>query len=117
LKNEKRHQQPRVNGIEARLDPRTQHIRKGDAECAPEHQLWDEPEWGNEDADAKKKDRECEPFDAAEIRGDIGLRSGINGLEKSVCENSVINYRAIDEPAEARRAVNLSAPLRRSCWS
>ena len=72
---------------------------------------------GKEHADAKKKNREREPFDAAEIGGDLRLRSGINGLEKSVCENSMINYRAIDEPAEARRAVNLSSPLRRSGWS
>ena len=106
-----------MNGIEARFDPRAHHIRKSDAKCAAEHQIRDDPQWGKEHADAKKKNREREPFDAAEIGGDLRLRSGINGLEKSVCENSMINYRAIDEPAEARRAVNLSSPLRRSGWS
>src|SRR5205823_13615922 len=68
-------------------------------------------------ADAKQKNRQREPFDAAEIPGDIGLRARVDRLEKSVCENSVINYRAIDEPAEAWRAINLSSPLRRSGWS
>src|SRR6476469_3807803 len=115
--SEKHHQQPRVNGIKARFDSRPHHVRKGDAERAAEHQIRDDPQQRNEDANAKKQNRECEPFDAAKIRGHVGLRTWINGLEKSVCENSMINYRTIDEPAEARRAVNLSSPLSRSGWS
>src|SRR5437764_3045709 len=116
-KSEKHHQQPRVNGIEARFDSSPYHIRKSDAKSAAEHQIRDDSQWGNEYADAKQKNRQREPFDAAEIRGHIGLRARVDRLEKSVCENSVINYRAIDEPAEAWRAVNLSSPLRCSGWS
>ena len=49
-----------------------------------------------------------------EISGDFRLRRGIDRLEKSFAENAVINYRPIDEPTEARRAVDLSAPFRRA---
>src|SRR4029077_9062260 len=40
------------------------------------------------------------------------MRRGIDRLEKSFTENPVINDRAINKPAEARSAVNLTAPVR-----
>src|SRR5438067_13942573 len=61
-KSEKHHQEPRVNGIEARFDSRAHHIRKSDAEGAAEHQIRDDPQRGKEHADTKKKNRQREPF-------------------------------------------------------
>src|SRR5438874_880279 len=54
---------------------------------------------------------------ADDIRGDVGLRRGVHRLEKSFAENTVINYRPIDKPTEARRTVNLPAPFRGPGWS
>src|SRR5207244_3204375 len=70
----------------------------------------------NKHAHAEKKDGEREPFDTAEISCHFRLRGGIDRLEKSVCENSMINNRATKEPTETRRAVNLPAPFRSSGW-
>ena len=69
---------------------------------------------GTKDSEAEKENGEREPFDAAEVGGDFRLRSGIDRLEKSFAENAVVNDRPVDEPAEARRPVNLAAPFRRA---
>src|SRR5438874_1595285 len=113
-KSQKHHQQAGKNGIEVRLDPRAYHIRERDTKCAAEHQIRDDPQRWNKYAHAEKKDGEREPFDAAEITGHFRLRSGIDRLEESVCENSMINNWTIDEPTETRRAVNLPPPFRSS---
>ena len=69
---------------------------------------------GKENTEPEKEDRQREPLDAAEIVGDFGLWRRINGLKKSFAEDSVINDRAVDEPIETRRAVDLASPLRRA---
>src|SRR5438034_4856442 len=115
-KSKEHHQQAGKNGIEARLNPRAYHIRERDTKCAAEHQIRDDSQRWNKHAHAEKKDGEREPFDTAEISCHFRLRSGVDRLEESICENSMINDRAIDEPTETWRAVNLSAPFCSSGW-
>src|SRR5438132_228748 len=115
-KSQEHHQQAGENGVEARLDARAHHIRERDTKGAAEHQIRDDPQRWNKHAHAEKKDGEREPFDTAEISCHFRLRSGIDRLEKSVCEHSMINNRATKEPTESRRAVNLPAPFRSSGW-
>src|SRR5205823_4432647 len=115
-KSQEHHQQAGKNGIEERFDARAHHIRERDTKGAAEHQIRHDPQRWNKHARAEKKDGEREPFDTAEISCHFRLRGGIDRLEKSVCENSVINNRATKEPTETWRAVNLSAPFRSSSW-
>src|SRR5438045_5775382 len=115
-KSKEHHQEAGKNGIEARLNPRAYHIRERDTKCAAEHQVRDDPQRWNKYTHAEKKDGEREPFDTAEISCHLRLRSGIDRLEESICENSVINNRTTKKPTETRRAVNLPAPFRCSGW-
>ena len=103
-------------GIELRLDPRPQHVGKRDAERAAQHQVGNDPQDRQKDSQAEKKKREHEPLDAAEVVRDFRLRRRVDRLEEAFAENSVIDDRPVDEPAEARRAINLSAPFRRAGW-
>src|SRR5205823_4085846 len=81
------------------------------------HQIRHDSETRQKNSKTEKKKRQREPFNAAEIRGNVRLRRRIHRLEKSFAENAVVNYRSIDEPAEARRAVDLSAPFRGAGWA
>ena len=109
---EKRDEQSRRDGIELRLDPRPQHVGNRDAERSPQHQVGHDPQSRQKYSQPEKENGEREPFDAAEVSGDIRLGRRINRLEKSFAENPVVNNRPVDEPTETRRAVNLAAPFR-----
>src|SRR5207237_6654561 len=90
----------------------THHVRKRHGQCAAKHQIGHDAQRRQKNSKPKKEKRKREPFDAAEIRGQIRLGRGVHRLEKSFPENAMINDRAIDEPTESRRAVNLTAPFR-----
>src|SRR5581483_7595201 len=109
---EQRHEQTGVDGIVARLDPLPHHVGKRNAQRAAEHQIRNNAQPGHENTEPEKKNRQGEPFDAAQIGGDLRLRPRINRLEKSFAENSVINHGPSQKPTEARLAVNLAAPFR-----
>src|SRR5262249_18442949 len=112
-KRQNNREQPRAHRVELRFDPRPHHVGKRYAKRAAQHQVRNDSERGKKDTQAKKKNRQRKPFNAAQVRGYVRLRRGINRLEKSFTENPVINHRAINEPAEPRRAINLAAPFRR----
>ena len=90
------------------------HVRKRHAKSAAEHQIRNDAQRRQKNSKPEKKNRQRKPFDAAQIRGHVRLRRGIDRLEKSFAENSVINDRPIEKPTEPRRAVNLTAPFRRA---
>ena len=112
-KGQKHDEQPRRRGVELRLDPRPQHVGKRDAKRAAKHEIRNDAQDRQKDSETEKKEGEREPLDAAQIVGDFRLRRRIDRLEKAFAENPVINDRLVDEPTEARRAVDLSAPFRR----
>jgi hypothetical protein len=60
-------QQAGVDGIEARLDARTHHIRERDTERAAQHQIRHDSQRRNKHTHAEEKDGKGEPFDTAEI--------------------------------------------------
>src|SRR5207245_9914116 len=99
-----------------RTDLSAHHVGKRYAKRAAHHQVRNDSERRQKDAQAKKKNRQRKPFNAAQVRGYIRLWRGINRLEKSFTENPVINHRTINEPAEPRRAINLTTPFRRAGW-
>ncbi len=115
--SEKHDQEPSAQSIELRVDPCVHHIRERHAERAPEHEIRDDAQYWQKYAQPKKKNREREPFDTAQITGHFRLRRWINRLKKTFAENSMIDDRPIDEPTEARRSINLAAPLRCAGWA
>ena len=114
---EERDQQTRRNRVEPGLDARTQHVGDGHAKRSAEHQVRHDPQARHEDTEPEEENREREPFDAAEVRGDFRLRRGIDGLEKSFAEDAVIDDRPVDEPTEARRSVNLTRHFAVPVWA
>src|SRR6266446_2603111 len=110
-KRQNNHEQPRADSVEFRLDLSAHHVGKRYAKRAAHHQVRNDSERRQKDAQAKKKNRQRKPFNAAQVRGYIRLRRGINRLEKSFTENPVINHRAINEPGEPRRAINFATPV------
>src|SRR3984893_1576377 len=116
-KGQKQDEQAGVDGVEFRFDTRPHHVRERDAERAAKHQIRDNAQHRQKNSEPKKKNREREPFDTAQIDGHVRLRSGIDRLKKTVAENSVINNRPINEPTEAGRSINLAAPFRRAGWA
>src|SRR5437899_6481668 len=115
-KRQNNHEQSRAHSVEFRLDLSAHHVGKRYAKRAAHHQVRNDSERRQKDAQAKKKNRQRKPFNAAQVRGYIRLWRGINRLEKSFTENPVINHRTINEPAEPRRAINLTTPFRRAGW-
>src|SRR6202022_3210833 len=102
----------RDDGIELRFDVSAHHVREGHAQCAAKHEIRNDPQGRQENAEPKKKNRQRKPFDAAEIGGEARLRGRKNRLKKTFTKNPVINDRPVKKPAEPRRSVNLAAPLR-----
>jgi len=113
-KGEKHDEQSRRHRIETRLDPGPEHVGNRHAKRSAQHQVRQNAQAGQKNPQPEQEDREREPFDAAQVSRDFRLGRGIDRLEKPVAEKAVINDRAIDEPAEARRPVNLAAPFRRA---
>ena len=110
--SEDHHEEPCVHRIEFRFDWRPHHVRKCDAESAAQHEIRHDTQSRQENPEPKKKNRQREPFNTAEVSGDFRLRPGINRLKESFAENSMIDHRPVDEPAKARRPVDLTAPFR-----
>src|SRR5579864_1178620 len=111
-KRQTHHQQSRWNRIEFWLNPGADHIGQRNRQGSAKHQIRNDAQRGQKNSQAEKKKGQCEPFDTAEIGRDLRLRRCVHRLKKSFAENSVINHRPIDEPAEAWCAVNLAAPFR-----
>ena len=74
----------------------------------------DDAQFLEREPENENKRGQRQPLDTAQLRGDVRLRRGINGLEEAFTEDSVINDRPVNEPTEARRAVNLPAPFSRA---
>jgi hypothetical protein len=110
-------EQTRGYGIKLRLDSRAQHVGKRDTKGATQHQVGDNPQHRQEDSQSEEKKREDEPLDTADVVGDFRLSRRVDRLEKAFTKDSVIDDRAIDEPGETRRTVNLSTPFRRAGWT
>src|SRR5205823_4411680 len=111
-KSQTHYEQSRRDSIELWLDPRANHVRERNGQCPTKHQIGDNSERRQKNSKAGEKKREREPFDTAEIGGDVRLRSGVHRLEKSFTENTVIDDRPINEPTEPRCAINLTTPFR-----
>src|SRR2546421_175397 len=111
-KGQTHHEQSRRHRIELWFDQRAHHVRERDGQRSTKHQIGDNSERRQKNSEAEEKKREGEPFDTAEIGGDVRLRSGVHRLEKTFTENTVIDDRPINEPTESRCAINLTAPFR-----
>ena len=70
-KREDHHQQTRVHRVELWFDPCPHHVRKRYAKSATQHQIRNNAQSGQKNSQAKKKDRERKPFDAAEVCRDF----------------------------------------------
>src|SRR5712664_37694 len=111
-KSQTHHEQACGDGIELWFDPGADHVGKRDGQGAAEHQIRHNAQRRQKNSETKKEKGKREPFDTAEISGEIRLRWGIHRLEKSFAENAMVNDGAIDEPTEPGRSVNLTAPFR-----
>src|SRR5438552_18135435 len=98
-----------MNGIEFWLDRRAHHVRERHAESAATHEVRHDPQCGQENPETQKKNRQREPFNAAELSGHLRLRRSINRLKKSFAQNSMIDNRPINEPTNTWRAIALTA--------
>src|SRR6266513_1712782 len=111
-KSQTHHEQASGNGVEFWFDSRAKHVGQRHRESAAKHQIRNNAQRRQKDSKTKQEEREREPFDTAEVGGQIRLRRRIHRLEKSFAKNAMINDRAINEPTEPRGAVNLTAPFR-----
>src|SRR5437660_274075 len=111
-KGKAHHHQSRRDGVEPRFDPRADHVGERHRQRATEHQVGNDAQRWQKNPEPKKKKRQREPFDAAEISSDIRLRRGVHRLEKTFAKNAVIDDRSLDKPGKSRRAINLPAPFR-----
>ncbi len=94
-------------GLQARMD----HVGKGDKQCSSEHEVRHDAQEGDWYGCRKDQCRQRDPLDAAQVGGDIRLRSGVDRLEKPLTKDAVVNNRLVDEPGETWRAVDLAFPL------
>ena len=102
------------NGIELRLDPRMNHVTERDEERAEKHEQRHHAQLLQRPAEHGDEARQHHPLDAAQIRGHFRLRRGINGLEKPLPKDAVIDDGLVEKPREARRPVDLPLPFRRA---
>src|ERR1700736_3044970 len=116
-KSETHHEQARGDSVESWFDPRPDHVGQRHRERAAKHQIGNNAQCRQKNSKTKKEKREREPFDAAQVSGQIRLRRGIHRLEKSFAKNAMINNRAINKPTKPRRTVNLTAPFRSPGWT
>ena len=93
------------------------HVRKGDKECPAKHQKSHDTQSRERYRKQEEEPGEGDPLDAAQVGRDLGLRGGVDALEKSLSEHAVVDHRLVDEPCEARGTVNLSLPLCRAGWT
>ncbi len=69
--SETHYQQPRAHGIKLGLDPRAHHVGKRHAQRAPKHKIRHDAQRRQKNSQPEKKNRQREPFDAAEIGGQV----------------------------------------------
>src|SRR5437762_13937214 len=101
-----------MDRIEFWFDRRAHHVRERHAKGAPTHEVRHDPQRGQKDAETKKTKRKREPFNAAEVSGDLRLRRRLNRLKKSFAENSVIAKRPIRTPTKTSCPIALTAQFR-----
>ena len=106
-----------MDRIEFWFDRRAHHVRERHAKGAPTHEVRHDAQCGQKDSETKKKNRKREPFNAAEVSGDLRLRRRINRLKKSFAENSVIDNRPINKPTKTWCSIDLTAPFRSPSWA
>ena len=70
-KRQDHHQQARVHGVELRFDSRPHHIGKRNTKSAAQHQVWNNAQRRQKNSQAKEKNRQRKPFDAAQVRSDV----------------------------------------------
>src|SRR5581483_1512413 len=116
-KSQKHDKQPRARRVEFRLNRSSYHIGKRHTQRAAKHQVRNNAQRREKNPQTKQKNCQGEPLDTAQVGSHVRLGRGINRLEKTFAENSVINHRPVHEPAESRCPVYLPAPFRRACWS
>ena len=109
---QKGHEQSRGDRVVFGLEPRVDHVGERHEQGSAEHQIRHDAKERNRDGAEENEKREGDPLDAAEVGGDIGLRGGVDGLEESLAEDAVVDHGFVDEPGEARRAVDLAFPFR-----
>src|SRR5262249_21323289 len=112
-KSQAHHEQACGYGVEPRLNARPDHVGKRDRQRAAEHQIRHNSQRRQKNSQTEKEKRECEPFDATQIRSEVRLRRRVHGLKKSFAKDAVIKTRPIHKPTETRRAIDLAAPFRR----
>ena len=96
-----------VLGLQSRMD----HVGERNEQCSSEHEIRHNAQERDWYGCRKDQRRQSDPLDAAQVGGDIRLRGGVDGLEKPLAKDAVINNRLVDEPGEAWRAVDLAFPL------
>ena len=89
------------------------HVGKRHQQRAADHQIRNDPQERDRYGNEENKRRQRDPLDAAQIRSDLGLRRRVNGLKQPLAEHAVVDHGLVDEPGEARRAVDLTLPFRR----
>ena len=94
------------------LEPRVDHVRQRHQKRSAEHQIRDDAQERDWDGTEENEEREGDPLDAAEVGGNIGLRGGVDGLKEPLAEDAVVDHGLVDEPGEARGAVDLAFPFR-----
>ena len=111
---QKRDQKPGPDGVVFRLQLGVDHERKSHQKRPAEHQIRNNAQHRQRDRKGENKGREDNPFDAAQVGRDVGLRRRVDGLEESLAKDAVIDNGTIDQPGEARRAVDLAFPFGRA---
>ena len=100
-----------------RLELCVDHVGQRHEEGAAEHEVGHDAQDGQRNRKTENEKGQHHPFDAAQVSGDVGLRGGVDGLKEALSKYAVIDNRTIDEPCEARRAVNLTFPFCRARWA
>ncbi len=105
-------EEPGRDGVVLGLEPGVDHVGEGHEERAADHEVGDDSQERNGNRAEENECGERDPLDAAEVGGDIGLRGGVDRLEKALAEDAVVDHGFVDEPGEARCAVDLAFPFR-----
>src|SRR5260370_1136132 len=106
-----------MHRVEFWLDRRAYHVRERHAECTAKHEVRHDAQGGQKKSETEKKNRQREPFYAAQISGDFRLWRRINRLKKPLAEYSVINNGPGNEPTKTLRSINLAPPFRGAGWA
>src|SRR6266404_3342600 len=106
-----------MHRVEFWLDRSAYHERERHAERTAKHEVRHDAQGGQKESETKKKNRQREPFNAAQVNGDFRLWCRINRLKKTLAKYSMINNGPVNEPTKTRRSINLAAPFRGAGWT